>query len=218
MELGIAQILSIVIVLTVLIAALSIFWMSWRNGIAPMPSSQRVRRAVAEEIGRMGPGGLVVEAGSGWGTLAVHLGKRCEGWRVEGVENSPLPLAFSRLAAWLTFGVRPAAGAAGDAKPTVAFRKADLYDISYREAQAVVFYLYPGAMRRLSPILQEQLSPGARIVSVCFALPGWTPEKVVVCRDMYRTRIYIYEQPQQAQETERATKEWYVTAPDGWVH
>jgi len=217
MVLDVIQILSIAIVVVALTASMSIFWMSWRNGISPMPSSRRVRRAVAEEINRLGASGRIVEAGSGWGTLAVHLAKHCEGWRVEGVENSPLPLAFSRFAAWLTFGVRPVAGTAGDAPPSVVFRKDNLYDISYRDAQAVVFYLYPGAMRRLGPILREQLAPGARIVSVCFALPGWVPERVVVCKDLYKTRVYVYEQPP-LEEAPQAAFEWRMPNAEQLVH
>lgn len=213
---GLYETISLVIVITVLTAALSIIWMSWRNGITPMPSSPRVRRAVAEEVNGIGEGGLLVEAGSGWGTLGVYLAKHCEGWRVLGVENSPLPLAFSRVAAWLTFGVRPVAGAAGDAVPFVKFLKDDIYRISYREAQAVVFYLYPGAMRRLGPLLAEQLAPGASIVSVCFALPGWKPEKTIVCKDIYRTRIYVYKKP--LEETEQVLFQPHVTTTGQLLH
>ncbi|MFC4598278.1 class I SAM-dependent methyltransferase [Cohnella hongkongensis] len=167
-----------------LAAALSIVWTSWRNGISPMPSSLRVRQAVAAEVNRIG-GGLLVEAGSGWGTLGVHLAKHCPGWQVAGVENSPVPLAVSRLAARVLFRGR-------EGEPPVVFRRGDLYGFPYREAGAVVCYLYPGAMKRLGPLLAEQLSSGSLVVSVCFALPGWQPERIVTCRDMYRTRIYVY--------------------------
>lgn len=53
--------------------------------------------------------------------------------------------------------------------------------------------MYPGAMQRLDPLLRARLTPGARVISICFALPGWRPMKVVTCRDLYRTKIYIYE-------------------------
>ncbi len=192
MEISVNGAVSLAVAAGALLAACSIVWTSWRNGISPMPSSARVRKAVAGEIDRLANKGLLVEAGSGWGTLGIHLGKRCGGWRIEGVENSPLPLAVSKLAAWLAFGRRrkPDPGA----ESSVSFRKGDIYGVSYREARAVVCYLYPGAMRRLAPLLAEQLGPGARVVSVCFAIPGWEPERIVACGDLYRTRVYVYRQ------------------------
>ncbi|XID91303.1 class I SAM-dependent methyltransferase [Paenibacillaceae bacterium WGS1546] len=194
-NMNVYEMLILAFVVACLLAALSIVWTSWRNGIGPMPSSLRVRRAVAAEVNRLGDGGLLIEAGSGWGTLGLHLGKHCRGWRVEGVENSPVPLAISRVASRLAFRARRAAGGSEADRPSVTFRKGDLYDQSYRDARAVVFYQHPGAMRRLGPLLAEQLQPGARVVSVCFALPGWQPERVVACNDLYRTRIYVYRQP-----------------------
>lgn len=165
-------------------AVISIVWTSWRNGISPMPASALVRQAVANEVNRLQGTGTLVEAGSGWGTLGIHLARHCQGWRVVGVENSPVPLRASQLLARLHFGV--------DAKAWAAFRRGNIYSWSYTDASVVVCYLYPGAMQRLSPILSRQLMPGARVISVCFALPGWTPERVVTCRDLYRTKVYVY--------------------------
>ncbi|MCM3079413.1 SAM-dependent methyltransferase [Brevibacillus invocatus] len=165
-------------------AVISIVWTSWRNGISPMPASALVRQAVANEVKRLQGTGTIVEAGSGWGTLGIHLAKHCQGWRVVGVENSPVPLHASQLLARLHFGV--------DAKAWAAFRRGNIYSWSYTDTPVVVCYLYPGAMQRLSPILSRQLAPGARVISVCFALPGWTPERVVTCRDLYRTKVYVY--------------------------
>jgi hypothetical protein len=96
-----------------LLAVISIVYASLRNGITPMPSSLPVRRAVAKELNRLAEGGLAiesgsaiesglaVEAGSGWGTLLFHLHRNCPGWRFTGVENSLVPLLFSRVRSWL---------------------------------------------------------------------------------------------------------------------
>jgi len=191
MSLGVSETITLSVVTVALLAAGSILWTSWRNGIAPTPASPSVMRAVAEEVNRIEGEGLLVEAGAGWGSLGLYLGKHCKGWRVEGVENSPIPLAVSKLAVWLTFGAPKRVTGAVAPRP-VSFRMGNIYDLSYREARAVVLYLYPGAMSRLAPMLAEHLSPGARIVSVCFALPGWQPERIVACNDLYRTQIYVY--------------------------
>lgn len=149
-----------------------------------MPTSPLVRQVVANEVNRLQGTGTIVEAGSGWGTLGIHLAKHCRGRRVVGVENSPVPLRASQLLARLHFGV--------DARTRAAFRRGNIYSWTYTDASVVVCYLYPGAMQRLNLILSSQLASGAWVISVCFALPGWTPERVVTCRDLYRTKIYVY--------------------------
>ncbi|MEC0331228.1 class I SAM-dependent methyltransferase [Paenibacillus macerans] len=197
--------------LFVLLAMLSIVYKSWRNGISPMPASAEVRRAVAAELNRLTgaacgrypkgsrmptdgrmPAGAepaspdfaysIVEAGSGWGTLALHLAKSRPDWRITGIENSLIPWMVSRLARRLS------------ACRNTVFHRSDLYDYRYEHADAVICYLYPGAMKRLDPLLRRQLRAGARVVSICFALPGWQAEKIITCRDMYRTKIYVYRQ------------------------
>jgi hypothetical protein len=174
------QIVSIVPAAAMLLAMLSIVYVSWRNGISPMPSSVQVRRAVAAEISRISEYGSMVEAGSGWGTLALHIAGCCPGWRLTGIENSIIPLWVSRLAArWACRG-------------NAAFIRGNLYTYPYDSVDLIVCYLYPGAMKRLRTIFAEQLAPGARMISVCFALPDWQPERVITCTDLYRTKVYVY--------------------------
>ncbi|WP_261378347.1 class I SAM-dependent methyltransferase [Paenibacillus agilis] len=149
-----------------------------------MPSSAPLRRAVANEVNRLRGSGLIVEAGSGWGTLGIHLAKYCKDWRVIGIENSPIPLRVSQLQARFSLG--------RSSKSRAAFQKGNIYTWSYADADIVVCYLYPGAMQQLGSILHRGLRPGTCVISVCFAIPNWTPEKVVVCRDLYRTKVYVY--------------------------
>jgi len=191
MNLGVVEAITLSTAVLALLAVCSIVWTSWRNGITPTPASLSVMRAVAAEVNRLKGEGMLIEAGSGWGTLGLYLGRHCERWRVEGVENSPIPLMVSKLAAWIMTGSRQLSRREGPHRPVI-FRRGNLYDVSYREADAVVAYLYPGAMRRLGSLLEEQLSSGTYVFSVCFALPDWQPERVVTCSDLYKTRIYVY--------------------------
>lgn len=163
-----------------LAAVLSIVYVSWRNGISPMPASAPVRREIVAVMKRLPGSGIMVEAGSGWGTLALQIGRSCRGWRIIGIENSVIPMWISFLAAKL------------ENRASVSFIRGDLYTYSYRDVDRVVCYLYPGAMRRLSILFREELKPGAQVISVCFALPDWEPEQVLICRDIYRTKIYVY--------------------------
>jgi hypothetical protein len=183
---------SVAVIAAVLSAMLSIVYASWRNGISPMPSSFHVRRTVVAEINRIsGHGGTIVEAGSGWGTLALDVAKHCPGWQIIGIENSIIPLWISRLASRVASRRRCSVG-------NVAFIRGDLYQYPYEQADMVVCYLFPGAMKRLSGILSESLAPGTPIISACFALPGFQPERVITCKDLYRTKVYVYIHKQQA--------------------
>jgi hypothetical protein len=181
MESFIYQIVLMIVAALVLIALLSIVYVSWRNGISPMPSSAPARRVVVNQIKRLQSRGIMVEAGSGWGTLALQVGRNSRGWRIIGIENSVIPMWISFIAAKL------------ENLAHVSFKRGDLYTYSYTDVDMVVCYLYPGAMRRLSPIFRDQLKPGAHVISICFALPDWEPERVLICRDMYRTKVYLYE-------------------------
>jgi hypothetical protein len=185
------DILTLSAIVVMLLAVISIVYRSWRNGISPMPSSAQVRRVVADEVNRHPKQGLLLEAGSGWGTLALHVAKHCAGWRIIGIENSPLPLWISRLTAKLGFWLVPMP-TAGSRQASITFIRGDLYTYPYDNVDYVICYLYPGAMHRLSPIYRERLSSEAYVISVCFALPGWQPERVVTCGDLYRTQVYVY--------------------------
>ena len=178
---GLEAVLYLVLIGVTLLGVLSIVYRSWRNGISPMPSSAPVRRAVAEEVNRLSRTGTLIEAGSGWGTLALDLARRCQGWTIIGLENSWLPLWVSRALACLS-----------KKQSAVSFQRADLYEYAYEQAAVVVCYLYPGAMKRLSRIFDVKLAPGTVILSVCFALPEWEPERIITCGDVYHTKIYVY--------------------------
>lgn len=117
-----------------------------------------------------------MDAGSGWGTLCQAILGKFPGKRVIGIENSPIPLLAARLLA----------------RGRICYVRGSLYLYDYRKADLVVCYLYPGAMKRLSGIFRDRLAPGARVVSVCFAMPGWEAERVLTCDDLYRTKIYVY--------------------------
>lgn len=190
---------SAVILGVALVAALSIVYRSWRNGISPMPSPAVVRRAAVRELRRLlrtpAPGtadgrfrqldvplghGTIVEAGSGWGALAMDLARSFPQRQIIGIENSILPWLFSRLTVRL------------NAVRNIRLLRGDIYEYGYEEAVAVVCYLYPGAMKRLDPILRSRLADGAWVVSICFALPGWRAAHEITCSDLYRTKIYFY--------------------------
>ncbi|MGF7049536.1 SAM-dependent methyltransferase [Paenibacillus sp. DS2015] len=174
------QIMTGVLIVGMFTAVLSIVYVSLRNGISPMPSTAPVRQVVTAEIKRITNRKSIVEAGSGFGTLAIHMGKYHTDSQIIGLENSRIPLWISKLLARM------------DNRTNVTFLRRDLYTYSYKDADLVVCYLYPGAMKRLTSIWSKGLNPGAQVISVCFAIPDWEPDRVTICKDIYHTKVYIY--------------------------
>jgi hypothetical protein len=180
------QMASISIVAVMLLIVLSIVYMSWRNGISPMPSSTHARQVVVNEVKQLGKPGTLVDIGSGFGTLVMHIAQQCPEWKIIGLENSPIPLWMSRIAARITSKIK------GISLNGVKLMKGNVYSYSYEEIDAIVCYLYPGAMKKLKGIFERRLPSGTTIISICFAIPGWEAERVITCRDMYRTKVYVY--------------------------
>ena len=121
--------------------------------------------------------GKIYECGGGWGHLSVPLSKRFE---VTSFEISPVPWFISRLLQGIT----------GAKFKNV---RKDFFTCSLKEADGVVCYLYPGAMERLASKFENELKPGAFVISNTFALPGWEAKKVVETGGIWPSKIYLYE-------------------------
>jgi len=180
--------LTLVLVLTAFVVLLGY---TIRTGISPVPTTPRV----AAEIFAAGrpeclppdPSGVIYELGSGWGHLALALAGRFPDRAVVGYELSPLPWLVSLLLARL----RPRAN--------LSLRRADFMAADLSDAALVVCYLYPGAMRRLRGKLERELPAGAMVVSNAFLISGWQPAEVRHAADQYRTPVYLYRMPPQAE-------------------
>lgn len=181
-----------IIALAVLLSVVWVVLVSWTNGISPMPTSKAVRIVVAEEVNRITGYSNIIEAGSGWGTLGLDVVRHCPGKRLTGIENSSIPLWFSQLLAMLAPRLRPTAISQRISRNQVRFKRGDIYQSSYRDADIVLCYLFPGAMGRLAGKFKQELPPGAVVISVCFALPGRQPARTITCKDQLKTKVYVY--------------------------
>jgi len=173
-----------------LLAASSLIYSGWRNGITPMPSSRKAKeylvKTTVEELrlSRTNPA-LVVEAGSGWGGVALALASRLPQVRIIGYENSPFPYLISRLRAKL----------AGYAN--LDFRFGDYRRAGLASSDILVCYLFPGGMEDIARLITqkavepyEQIAP--IIISNTFALPDHTPDRRILSGDTSLSIIYVY--------------------------
>jgi hypothetical protein len=179
--------------LTILSAG-SLIYHSWRNGISPMPSSDRacdvMAAAAREEAQRLGAppvrqgGGrvrelTVIEAGSGWGGAAGTLARRLPEARIIAYENSPLPFLVSLVRKRI----------AGCGNLEVYFR--DFRREPLGEADILVCYLFPGGMRDIAALI-DRPGGGPAVISNTFALPGRKPFRTISFGDAPLSPVYVY--------------------------
>lgn len=173
--------LLIAIVLVVVAAALAYFvFASFLFGAGYQPTP----RAAALEmlrLAQLSPRDTLYDLGAGTGAL-VFRAVRLYGVRATGVEVEPIRVLVLRL--------RRALSRSAD---RLTIRWGDLFDLDFSDATVVATFLWPGAMARLRPKLESELRPGARVVSHCHAIPGWTP----AVHDP-RTDVYLYRWPEAA--------------------
>lgn len=161
-----------------ILLALIVFW-TWKNGISPMPTPFKIKRALIEQLPSLNEG-LVYELGAGWGTLAVALAKKYPQCQIIAYENSPVPYCFLKLRLWLS-GLH-----------NVTAHPQDFFHASLHQADLVVCYLYPKAMQRLKSKFELELKNQTWVVSHTFAIPQWTAVRTLSIHDLYQTKIYFY--------------------------
>ena len=74
--------------------------------------------------------------------------------------------------------------------------QADAYGVELDDSSAdlLTIYLLPVAIEKVTPILDQQLKKGARVIAHDFAFPQWTPAKILDVDDGEGRshRLYLY--------------------------
>lgn len=157
----------------------------------PLPSERftpfvPTPRAVVEkmlELAGVGPSDTVYDLGSGDGRIVIAAAQKY-GSRAVGVEiRSTLWKQSSEEIAQL--GLEKRARIVHD----------DMFEVDVGPATVVTLYQRTAVNDRLRPLLEKRLRPGARVVSVDFQIPDWTPTKVVRVRsengNEYKLFLYV---------------------------
>ena len=116
------------------------------------------------QLAGVAAGDVVYDLGSGDGRIPIIAAQKY-GARGLGIEIDPRLVTQS----W---------GNANDAEVAnrVKFIVGDLFEADLSEATIVTMYLSPSIMKRLIPKLRA-LTPGTRLVSHQFDMPGWPPDE-----------------------------------------
>ncbi|HXQ79256.1 MAG: SAM-dependent methyltransferase [Thermoplasmata archaeon] len=161
------------IVLSVGIAYFVFASFAFGAGYQPTP-----RRSVETMLrfAEVGPRDTLYDLGAGTGAIVFRAARTYRA-RVVGVEVEPLR--------YLILKARRASGPFAD---RITLRWGNLFALDFRPATVITAFLWPGAMARLRPRLEAELPDGARVVSHCHAVPGWTAEKHDPDTDVYLYR------------------------------
>ena len=170
--------LELFLAILVVVAAIAYFvFASFVYGAGYQPTPRRSVEAMLR-LAEVGPTDTVYDLGAGTGAV-VFRAARERGARTVGVEEEPIRMLILRL--------RRRFGPAGD---RVRLVWGNLFGLDFRPASVVAVFLWPEAMRRLRPIFDAQLAPGARVVSHYHPLPGCAPDAVD-----RPAKVYLYRWP-----------------------
>jgi hypothetical protein len=137
---------------------------------------ERIRRAL--RLAKLAEGETLYDLGAGDGRVLVIAAKEF-GARAVGIEVGPVQCA----AAWLSAQI-------GGVGARVRVRLGNFFKANLGDADVVFVYATSGQAARLETVLQAQLRPGARVVTISFDLPDWEPSGFDP-----RSLIFLYEMP-----------------------
>jgi hypothetical protein len=134
-------------------------------GVPWIPTREgRIRKAL--QLAGLQPGEKLYDLGAGDGRVLIVAVKEFGAWAV-GIEIGPVQWALGWLRIWFSGSRHRAWIRCGN------FYKADIHD-----ADVVFVYLTSTQTSRLAAKLEQELRPGARVVSVAADFPGWQASQV----------------------------------------
>lgn len=170
---------AIIIVILALAGAVSILFMSFRNGIAPTPTSPTVRNELLLHLPDQSPR-VIAELGAGFGSLAFSVAKKYPTATVIAYENSPVPWIYMKLRLVL-FPI-----------PNVMLHYKDFFKEELTKFDLILCYLHRENMLKLEQKFSQELRNGTSIYTHTFSLPNWTEKKKWQAHDLYRATIFHY--------------------------
>ncbi|MBM3775250.1 MAG: methyltransferase domain-containing protein [Acidobacteria bacterium] len=152
------------------------------ENLAPyIPSPQAVVDRMLETA-RVQPGEMVYDLGAGDGRIVITAVQKFQA-RAVGIELSP-ELSRSTSERIRSLGLEDRAR----------ILQGSILRADVRDADVITLYLLTSSNDKLKPLLENQLKPGARVVSHDFEVRGWKPAEVVRMKTDSKTHtIYLYE-------------------------
>ena len=125
------------------------------------------------------PGEVVYELGCG-DARVLSCFVKTTGTKGIGIEVSLLQYAFAKMRSWWI-------------GPNLRIYWKNLFSVSLSEADVVYLFLMPEAYAKLRPKFEQELKPGARVITYVWPIPGWESEQVDAQEG--RATIFLYKRP-----------------------
>lgn len=136
-----------------------------------------VRRML--DIAELKKGDILYDLGSGDGRVIVSAALR--GNRAVGIEVDPVKVFYSQVFIKIM-----------KLNKLAQVIRGNFFEKNLSEADVVTLFLIHDTNQKLKEKLKKELKKGARVVSYCFVMEGWVPEKTYQNSDSVCGPIYLY--------------------------
>jgi hypothetical protein len=148
------------VVFLTLLVSLSLVFPTLLTGVPTLSSSKSEATDVVALLkhAKLPEQAVIIDLGSGWGTLVVALARAFPHASVQGVEMSPFPYLVSRLRT--------------RSLSNVSLRWGNFFRSDLRNADAITCYLMPNPMGPVCDLLDRTIRLGTHVVSNTFLFRG----------------------------------------------
>jgi SAM-dependent methyltransferase len=157
-----------------------------RTGVPTFPSMPAARDKITELLkadqakAQDNKPYKIYDLGSGSGQLSWHIARAMPNAEVVGIELSLFP--WLRATAWQKL----------TRQKNLRYLRADFIKHPIKDADAVLMYLMEAVMQKVGFKLQNELKPGALVLSNKYALPGWQAKETFPLP--FTKRLLVYRQ------------------------
>ena len=158
--------------------SLFLYWSTFRTQVPFYPSRLSTWQAV-DKVLPAKRDIKIIDIGSGFGGLILHLARQRSSGHFIGIEIAPLPWVVSALRARLAGGL-------------ARFQRGDYRALDFAEYDVVFAYLSPVAMPALWEKAHAEMRSGSLLISYEFPIPG-VPAHTIVSPDKGGPALHIWQ-------------------------
>lgn len=152
-----------------------------RNGVPLFLSGKATIEALSGVLRNRHPDFVLLDIGSGTGSVLRGLRKMFPAARLRGVELALVPWGLSRILS------------ATDRKASIA--RQDMWDVSLHDVDVVYAFLSPVPMKDLWEKVCREMKPGSLFISNTFEVPGVQPDEIVPVPNRIGSRLLVWRIP-----------------------